>query len=57
MTAIDIDAVADAVQEPSGPRAKRPKITAFALGLWVVVGALLAYGVTQTAIKAAALFG
>lgn len=27
-----------------------------ALGLWVVVGAGLLYGVTQTAIKAAALF-
>ncbi|MFW7414338.1 MFS transporter small subunit [Demequina sp. SO4-18] len=27
-----------------------------ALGLWVVVGSGLIYGVTQTAIKAAALF-
>ena len=28
-----------------------------ALGLWGVVGSLLAYGVVQTALKAAALFG
>lgn len=27
-----------------------------AIGLWVVVGSGLVYGVTQTAIKAAALF-
>ena len=32
-------------------------VRAMALGLWVVVGSLLAYGVLQTAIKAAALFG
>lgn len=28
-----------------------------ALSLWVVVGTLLVYGVSQTVIKAAALFG
>jgi hypothetical protein len=27
------------------------------IGLWVIVGAGLAYGVTQTAVKVAALFG
>ena len=31
-------------------------ITALATGLWVVVGSLLAYGITMTVIKAAALF-
>lgn len=32
-------------------------VRAMALALWVVVGALLAYGIAQTAIKASALFG
>ena len=32
-------------------------LRATAIGLWVVVGALLVYGVSQTVIKAAALFG
>ena len=31
--------------------------SAFALGLWLVVGGLLAYGVMQTVLKASALFG
>ena len=31
-------------------------ITAMATGLWVVVGSLLAYGITMTVIKASALF-
>lgn len=31
-------------------------VRAMAIGLWGVVGALLAYGVLQTAIKASALF-
>jgi len=31
-------------------------ITALATGLWVVVGSLLAYGITMTVIKASALF-
>ena len=31
-------------------------ITALATGLWVVVGSLLAYGITLTVIKASALF-
>ncbi len=31
-------------------------ITPLAMGLWVLVGGLLAYGVTMTVIKAAALF-
>jgi hypothetical protein len=32
-------------------------VRAMAIGLWGVVGSLLAYGVLQTALKAAALFG
>ncbi|MCC2315483.1 MFS transporter small subunit [Cellulomonas xiejunii] len=32
-------------------------VRAMALALWVVVGSLLTYGVAQTALKAAALFG
>ena len=31
-------------------------ITMMAIGLWVIVGSLLAYGVVMTAIKATALF-
>jgi hypothetical protein len=32
-------------------------VRAMAIALWGVVGSLLAYGVLQTALKAAALFG
>lgn len=32
-------------------------IRMMAVALWLVVGALLTYGVVQTAVKAAALFG
>ena len=32
-------------------------ITPLATGLWVLVGGLLAYGITMTVIKASALFG
>lgn len=32
-------------------------VRAMAIGLWAVVGTLLGYGVLQTVIKAAALFG
>ncbi len=32
-------------------------IRALAIGLWVVVGSLLVYGIGQTVIKASALFG
>lgn len=32
-------------------------VRVMALALWVVVGALLAYGIAQTVLKAAALFG
>ncbi len=32
-------------------------IRGMAVGLWAVVGTLLGYGILQTAIKAAALFG
>ncbi len=40
------------------PRAGTPRTTRLvASGLWVFVAGLLAYGIVQTAIKAAALFG
>jgi hypothetical protein len=48
-------AVAAAVPAVPAPGASR--ITSLAVGLWVVVGGLLAYGVLQTVIKASALFG
>lgn len=32
-------------------------ISAMAIGLWCVVGGLLTYGIIETVIKAAALFG
>jgi hypothetical protein len=32
-------------------------VRGMALGLWTVVGGLLAYGIVMTAIKASALFG
>ena len=38
-------------------QSRRPPITSMAVALWVVVGGLLTYGVSQTVIKAAALFG
>ena len=43
-----------------GARSAAPRgvpVRAMALGLWGVVGGLLAYGVLQTVLKAAALFG
>lgn len=46
---LELDAVAAAPRGAS--------VRAMALGLWGVVGSLLAYGVLQTALKAAALFG
>ena len=39
------------------PVAVGAPVRIMALGLWGVVGSLLLYGVTMTAIKAAALFG
>ena len=45
---------------PARPGPARPAgagVRTAALAQWVVVGSLLAYGVSQTAIKAAALFG
>jgi hypothetical protein len=53
MTAIDTGASS----VPEVPASTGASVRAMALGLWVVVGSLLAYGVLQTAIKAAALFG
>lgn len=43
---------------PAAPAVGTPRTTRIvASGLWVFVGGLLAYGIVQTAIKAAALFG
>ena len=39
------------VEAPAG------RAVSLALGLWAVVGSLLAYGVLQTVLKASALFG
>lgn len=47
----DLD-VAAAVPSTPGGRA-----AVLAMGLWVVVGGLLAYGVAQTVLKASALLG
>ena len=44
---------ATVVAAPTG----RTSIRLLAFGLWGVVGALLAYGIVQTVVKAAALFG
>lgn len=41
--------------EGAAPRGA--SVRAMALGLWGVVGGMLAYGVFQTVLKAAALFG
>lgn len=46
-----------AVTAAGSPAAAGAPVRAMALGLWVVVGSLLAYGVLQTVLKAAALFG
>lgn len=46
-----------AVATAAAPGMRDAPVRAMALGLWGVVGSLLAYGVLQTAIKAAALFG
>lgn len=50
------EAVAD-VAGTTPAQAGGTRATSLALGLWVVVGSLLAYGVLQTALKASALFG
>lgn len=47
----EVDDVVTPPARPSGSGAVR----AAAIGLWAVVGSLLAYGVLQTAVKAAAL--
>ena len=47
--------IADAEAVAISPAPSRA--TTRALGLWAVVGSLLAYGVLQTALKASALFG
>ncbi|NLF04807.1 MAG: hypothetical protein GX593_07395 [Actinomycetales bacterium] len=60
MTATALDQnLAVAVECPdAAPATGTPRSTwIVASGLWVFVGGLLAYGIVQTAIKAAALFG
>ncbi len=42
---------------PAPVAAGNAKVRVLALGLWGVVGGLLAYGVVQTVVKAGALFG
>ena len=42
---------------PAGAAGAGTRTTSLALGLWVVVGGMLAYGVFQTVLKASALFG
>ena len=42
---------------PEVPAAGPAAVRTMALALWVVVGALLAYGIAQTVVKASALFG
>lgn len=37
--------------------ARGGQVHVLAMGLWAVVGSLLAYGVAQTVVKAASLFG
>lgn len=49
----EIDETDDVAPAPGGLGG----IRTLALGLWVLVGSLLVYGISQTAIKAAALFG
>lgn len=46
-----------AAPEPEVVAGAGGRATSLALGLWVVVGGLLAYGVLQTALKASAIFG
>ena len=49
-----------ATTEPTGTPSPAPTgttIRVMAVGLWGVVGTLLGYGVLQTVLKAAALFG
>lgn len=47
----------DTVAPEATPAATGATIRVMALGLWAVVGSLLAYGVVQTVLKASALFG
>lgn len=42
---------------PTAPRAASVRLRLAAISLWVAVAALLVYGISQTAIRAAALFG
>jgi hypothetical protein len=51
-TAPDTDAAVAAV-----PATQPAPVRLMALGLWGVVGSLLAYGIVMTVIKASALFG
>ena len=59
MTATAFDQKVELTVEcPGAPATGTPRSTRIvASGLWGFVGGLLAYGIVQTAIKAAALFG
>jgi len=56
-TALDRTPPADADRPDAAPSGTPRSTWVVASGLWVFVGGLLAYGIVQTAIKAAALFG
>ena len=55
MAAATTSAVPAGSTEPAPVAAGAP-VRVMAIGLWAVVGSLLCYGITMTAIKAAALF-
>lgn len=58
MTAAAVDQKIELTVECPDAASGTPRSTRIvASGLWVFVGGLLAYGIVQTAIKAAALFG
>lgn len=52
-----LDPETGTVPAPEAAAGSAGRATSLAVGLWVVVGSLLAYGVLQTALKASALFG
>ena len=55
---VPVAATSAVAADPVAPaRGAGAAVRTAAIVQWVVVGALLAYGVSQTAIKAAALFG
>ncbi len=56
-TVLDRPETAPADAEGSATPVSRTRAASLAMGLWVVVAGLLAYGVVQTALKASALLG